>query len=68
MDFEIFEKILKQIGITKKEFANFLEINHTTITKWKMNKKIPKYAEIILNYLIEIKQKCDKLKEIKEKS
>jgi len=67
LDFEKFEKTLKQIGLTKKTFADFLEINHTTITKWKINKKIPKYAEIILNYLIEMQQNCNKLKKIKDK-
>lgn len=66
MDFKKFEETLKEIGLTKQKFANFLEINHTTITKWKINKKIPKYAEIILNHLIEMQQNCKKLKKIKD--
>ena len=67
MSYEEFEKKLKKLGMTKKQFAKFLEINHTTITKWKINKKIPKYGEIIIDYLIEIKQNCNKLQEIKDK-
>jgi len=67
MNYKEFEKNLKELGITKQKFADFLEINHTTITKWKMKNKIPRYAKIVLDYLIEMQNNCKKLEEIKGK-
>ena len=65
MTYEEFEKKLKELEITKYKFANFLEINHTTITKWKKKDNIPKYAEILLEYLIQLQDCCNKLKRLK---
>jgi len=68
MNYKEFEKKLKELEITKHEFSNLLEINHTTITKWKKKNNIPKYAELFLGYLIEMQKFCNKLKKIKGKS
>ncbi|ACM93730.1 putative transcriptional regulator [Nautilia profundicola AmH] len=67
MNFHEFENILKKIKLTKQEFANFLDIDNTTISKWKNNKYIPKYAEIAIKYLLNLQKNCIEFKNIKDK-
>jgi transcriptional regulator with XRE-family HTH domain len=63
--FDKLEKKLKNINWSKKEFANFLGINKATISKWKANNKVPKYAIIAIDYVedvISTNKKINKLK------
>ena len=62
MNYEIFEVLLKQANINKKEFANLVEMNYTSITNWKNTDNVPKWVKSWLQNYIE-KCKHEKLKE-----
>jgi len=63
MNYEIFETLLKQAKVNKKEFANLVEMNYTSITNWKNTDNVPKWVKSWLqNYI-----KAKSYKDIKDK-
>jgi hypothetical protein len=48
----IFEKLLAKENITKIYFAKYADIPYYTVTGWKKNKKVPRYAMVILKDII----------------
>jgi len=62
MNYEIFETLLKQAKINKKEFANLVEMNYTSITNWKNTDNIPKWVKSWLENYIKAKD-IDKMAE-----
>ena len=60
--FEKLNKKLKVLKITQKEFADYLGISNTTISKWKLKNKVPKYAFIIIECIEDIYIKAQKFK------
>lgn len=41
---EDFEKLLKQSKMNKKEFANMVEMNYTSVTNWASNDNVPNWV------------------------
>lgn len=64
-DFSSFEEKMKQLDITQKEFANFLDINYTSIHKWKKKGSVPKYAAIALKYIESTKNDMEVMRGLK---
>lgn len=48
MDLQIFKTRLKEIGVTKKEFADKLGLSYTTVNAWGSVQDFPKYVDVIL--------------------
>ena len=48
----LFEKILANNSITKKEFANYSKIPYNTVAGWKKRDSVPAYAMVILRDMI----------------
>lgn len=49
---EDFEKLLKQSKMNKKEFANMVEMNYTSVTNWASNDNVPNWVRTWLeNYI-----------------
>ena len=64
MDFsfeELSEK-LKKLKMSQKEFADYLGVSNTTISKWKAKNKASKYAFLVMDYIEDIYTKNQKLK------
>lgn len=52
LNYEIFEELLKNAQLTKKEFANLVDMNYTSITNWNKSEKIPVWVQSWLeNYI-----------------
>lgn len=45
---ELFEQILKQNDITKKEFSQYSKIPYNTVVGWRKKEIVPAYAMVIL--------------------
>jgi len=60
--FEELSKKLKKLKMSQKEFADYLGVSNTTISKWKAKNKAPKYAFIVMDYIEDIYTKNQKLK------
>lgn len=45
---ELFEQILKQNDITKKEFSQYSKIPYNTVVGWRKKETVPAYAMVIL--------------------
>jgi len=48
----LFEKVLANNKITKKEFAQYAKIPYNTVAGWKKAKSVPAYAMVILKDMI----------------
>lgn len=62
MDLQTFKKQLKEIGITKREFADKLGLSYVTVNAWGSVQDFPKYVDVIL----EKWQKADSFDKISE--
>ncbi|MGJ0493296.1 helix-turn-helix domain-containing protein [Aliarcobacter cryaerophilus] len=45
MNYEIFEELLKEANLTKKEFAELVDMNYTSVTNWNKSEKIPSWVK-----------------------
>ena len=63
-DYEFFHNRLKKLKLTNKEFADFLDISNTSLTKWKNKNRVPTYALVALKYIEIIKYNADFIREI----
>lgn len=45
MTYEDFEKLLQGADLTKKEFAELVDMNYTSITNWSKSNNIPSWVE-----------------------
>jgi len=50
-DENLVKKTCRELGINQKELAEKIGINPKTLTNWQ-NRKMKKYAEVLLNALI----------------
>jgi len=64
--FDELDKKLQKINWNKKDFANFLGISKATISKWKANNKVPKYAIIAVDYIEDVFLKNEKISKLKQ--
>ena len=55
MNYEIFEELLKEANLTKKEFAELVDMNYTSITNWNKSEKIPFWVKSWLENYIKAK-------------
>lgn len=53
---EVFEELLKQAKINKKEFANLVEMNYTSVTNWASNDNVPRWVRSWLKNYIKAKK------------
>ena len=64
MNKELFKKLLKKANLTKKQFAEILEIPYATANSWGNNgRDYPYWVKSWLNLYIKNKD-CEELKEI----
>ncbi len=64
MNKELFKKLLKKAHLTKKQFAEILEIPYATANSWGNNgRDYPYWVKSWLNLYIKNKD-CEELKEI----
>ncbi len=65
-----FKKSLQTLGLTKKSFSDTICISEIAVKRWfKDDYKMPKYVEVLLNYMLELnkyKKIEDELKNIKQ--
>lgn len=61
------KSLLKQAGLTKKEFAELVGLSYQTVNNWGSSKNIPHWVESWLKLYIKAK-KLDELKEVVNKS
>lgn len=59
---EVFEELLRQAKINKKEFANLVEMNYTSVTNWASNDNVPRWVRSWLKNYIKAKD-IDKIAE-----
>lgn len=45
LNYESFEELLKRAQLTKKEFAELVDMNYTSITNWSKTGKIPYWVK-----------------------
>ena len=56
MDYQTFKKRLKECNLTIKEFAEICGVNPNSIsTTWKKSNTIPKWAEALIECLVDNK-------------
>ena len=63
MNNELFEELLKNAKLSKKEFANLVEMNYNSVTNWNKSNKIPQWVHSWLDLYIENKE-CKELKQL----
>lgn len=63
MDNQTFEELLKDAGLTKKEFAQLVDMNSNSVTNWNKSDKVPQWVNSWLKLYIENKE-CKELKQI----
>ncbi|MCV3428227.1 XRE family transcriptional regulator [Campylobacter sp. IFREMER_LSEM_CL1904] len=51
-----FEKLLKQAGLTKREFAKLTNMNYNSVVNWGTKNTYAKWVEPFLNYYIKAKK------------
>ena len=65
MNYSLFEEKMKKLGISKKDFSKFIDVNYSTLHHWKRKEYVPKYAEIALQFIENAKSDMNLLKEVK---
>ena len=51
MQYDNFEALLQEVGISKKEFAELVKMNYTSVTNWKQSNNVPEWVESwLINY------------------
>lgn len=63
MNNEAFEELLKSAGLSKKDFAELVEMNYNSVTNWNKSDKIPQWVNSWLKLYIENKG-CKELKQL----
>ncbi len=65
MELDLFKKLLKDAGLNKRTFAEFVDIPHGTVNNWGSKDKppVPNWVEKFLIMYIENK-KCKDLKQM----
>jgi len=51
-----FKTLLKILGFTQKQFADFLGLSEQALKKWVKDGEIPYYAELIIKKELELQQ------------
>ena len=59
MNRDIFVKLLKEAGLSKKELADILEISYSTVTNWGSSKRYPYWLKTWLIFYIKAKKYDD---------
>lgn len=49
MQYDNFETLLQTVGLTKREFAELVKMNYTSVTNWKQSDNVPDWVESWLN-------------------
>ncbi len=63
MNNQLFEELLKEGKLSKKDFAGLVKMNYNSIVNWNKLDKIPQWVETWLNLYIENRD-LKKLKQI----
>jgi len=63
MNNNAFEELLNTAGLSKKDFANLVEMNYNSVTNWNKSDKIPQWVNSWLTLYIE-NAKCKELKQL----
>ena len=63
MNNQAFEELLKNAGLSKKDFAALVEMNYNSVTNWNKSDKIPQWVNSWLTLYIENAQ-CKELKQL----
>lgn len=50
-----FKKLLKKLGLTQKEFAEYIGVSEPAVKSWMGSNSIPYYAEMIVRMEIELR-------------
>ncbi|WP_346746252.1 hypothetical protein [uncultured Campylobacter sp.] len=51
MQYDTFEAMLGAVGLSKKEFAELVKMNYTSVTNWKQSDNVPEWVESwLINY------------------
>jgi hypothetical protein len=59
MTFNEFKAALKAIGMSQRGFATLVNLDQSTITKWRLQPSVPRYAEVIVDLLAKLNRKAD---------
>jgi hypothetical protein len=63
MEYEEFKKILKDVGLSVKEFSELAKLSYRTCNSWsRENRKVPNWVQPFIDFYIE-NQECKKYKE-----
>ena len=63
---ELFEKLLKEAKLSKKDFADLVKMNYNSVTNWNKSDKIPQWVGSWLKLYSENKDLAQLKKLIKE--
>ena len=63
MNNKAFEELLNTAGLSKKDFANLVEMNYNSVTNWNKSDKIPQWVSSWLTLYIE-NVKCKELQQL----
>ncbi len=51
MQYDTFEAMLGAVSLSKKEFAELVKMNYTSVTNWKQSDNVPEWVESwLINY------------------
>ena len=51
MQYDAFEAMLGVVNLYKKEFAELVKMNYTSVTNWKQSDNVPEWVESwLINY------------------
>ena len=45
MQYDAFEAMLGAVNLSKKEFAELVKMNYTSVTNWKQSDNVPEWVE-----------------------
>ncbi|EAT99682.1 MULTISPECIES: acyl carrier protein [Campylobacter] len=65
MEIGEFEKLLKQAGLTKKEFANLTGMNYNSVVNWGTKNTYAQWVEPFLTAYIKAKKYDELIKSVK---
>lgn len=65
MNYKDFEKLLANVGINKKDFANLTELSYQTVMNWQRNDNVPKWVKSWLENYIKSKVSDDIIEAVK---
>jgi len=66
MNNQLFEELLKEAKLSKKEFSKLVEMNYNSVTNWNKSDKIPQWVKSWLNLYLENKDLIRLKQTIKE--